>query len=101
MSEKVIQEFKIVETEDGFRIEIKGDKEKLRQMFGGMGPFGFRPGPGPFGFGFGPFRRWGRGPRWWGHRHGWGGHHGWGPGHGPWWEEEEEPRPGDKPPEGV
>ena len=71
MAEKVIQEVRIVETDDGFRIEIKGDKERLRQMgigkgmfgFGGMGghgPFGHR---GPRGFGF-PFGRGGRGP-WW------------------------------------
>jgi len=32
MAEKVIQEVRIVETDDGFRIEIKGDKERLRQM---------------------------------------------------------------------
>lgn len=80
MEDKVIHEFKIIETEDGFRIEIKGDKERIRQM------------------GFGPFGRF-RGRH---HRHGphgrHGGHHfrvekhfGWGP---PWWwyEEEDEDR---------
>ena len=30
--EKIIQEFRIIETDDGFRIEIKGDKEYLRQF---------------------------------------------------------------------
>ena len=59
--EKVINEFKVIETDDGFRIEIKGDKEAIRRMMGGFGPRSFRgkkrhfggPGPG-FGFGFGP-----------------------------------------------
>ncbi|MCC6805002.1 MAG: hypothetical protein IT319_19125 [Anaerolineae bacterium] len=41
MTEKVIQEFQIVETDDGFRIELKGDKEILRRMlFEGGFPFG-------------------------------------------------------------
>ncbi len=62
MSEKVIHEVRIVETDDGFRIEIKGDKERLREIFGkGMFPFGFgrmmgHHGPfhhGPRGFPFG------------------------------------------------
>jgi hypothetical protein len=30
--EKVFKEVKIIETEDGFRIEIKGDKEAIRGM---------------------------------------------------------------------
>jgi hypothetical protein len=58
--EKVINEFKVVETDDGFRIEIKGDKVAIRRMMGGdFGPHFFRGkkrhfrGPG-FGFGFGP-----------------------------------------------
>jgi len=51
--EKVINEIRIVETDDGFRIEIKGDKEAIRQMLHGCGAgfpfgrgfrFGFRPG---------------------------------------------------------
>jgi hypothetical protein len=70
--EKVIQEFRIIETDDGFRIEIKGDKEQLREWvmrldprhWGGpgpgmrfaFGPHGMRHGRrghrfGPFGFG--------------------------------------------------
>ncbi|MFQ5612617.1 MAG: hypothetical protein ACE5H9_10845 [Anaerolineae bacterium] len=59
--EKVINEFKVVETDDGFRIEIKGDKEAIRRMlgiFGGKSPFGPK---GPFGRGFG----FGFGPRFW------------------------------------
>jgi hypothetical protein len=37
MSEKVVHEVRVIETEDGFRIELKGDKEELRQMiFGGQ-----------------------------------------------------------------
>ena len=43
MEEKVIHEVRIVETEDGYRIEIKGDKERLKEMFSGRGwgPFSF------------------------------------------------------------
>jgi hypothetical protein len=67
--EQVIHEVKIIETDDGYRIEIKGDKAKIKQFFERM-PFrghgGFRGGPwgffggwrhhgghGPFGWGFG------------------------------------------------
>jgi hypothetical protein len=69
MSEKVLREFKIIETDDGFRIEMTGDKEELRKLlfeqgkpffmpfgrgrgFGGHGPFGHRhehQQHGPFG----------------------------------------------------
>ena len=65
MNERIVHDIKITETEDGFRIEIRGDKEILRRwidragaFFAGMsgrghhhehfrehGPFG-RPGPG-------------------------------------------------------
>ena len=57
--EKVIQEFRVIETEDGFRIEIKGDKEKMKEFLKGhRGPRGFRGrGRGPFGFGMGPMMR--------------------------------------------
>ena len=56
--ENLISEFKVIETDDGFRIEIKGDKEKIKSF---MKDFkghrrrrwrGWRPphwGP-PFGF---------------------------------------------------
>ncbi len=82
--EKVIHEVRVIETEDGFRIEIKGDKERLKEMgFGkGMFPFAF----GPMGHG-GPF----------GHHRGHHGHRGFGPfghgpwGRGPWWGESEHP----------
>jgi len=86
MADKVISEFKVVETDDGYRIEIKGDKEKMKQWMehrGGMGRHG--------GFGFGPgrFMRHFFGMR----------HHGpWG--RGPWgqgWDEEEAPPAADKP----
>jgi hypothetical protein len=30
MEEKVIHEVRVIETEDGFRIEIKGDKEQIK-----------------------------------------------------------------------
>jgi hypothetical protein len=80
MEDKVISEFKVVETEDGYRIEIKGDKEKLKKMFE-HGPMGFARGRHfRHHRGFGPF--------WW-FRHGpWG--------HGPWgWDEEDEEAEGD------
>ncbi len=55
--EKIISEFKVIETDDGFRIEIKGDKETLRKMFkGGHRHFFKGRGRGRFGhrFPFGP-----------------------------------------------
>lgn len=66
MAEKVIQEFKIIETDDGYRIEIKGDKEHLRKWMEGKhrrrGPWKWR-GFGPFGFGMpGMYRRGHHGP---------------------------------------
>jgi hypothetical protein len=80
MAEKVLHEVRVIETDDGFRIEIKGDKERIKEFlqhrgFGqGFGPMG-RGGPfgfmrrhhghhGPWGHG-GPFRR-GFGPWGWG-----------------------------------
>jgi hypothetical protein len=50
--EKIINEIKVIETDDGYRIEIKGDKEAIRQMLHGFGS-GFPFGRG-FRFGFGP-----------------------------------------------
>ena len=59
MSEKVIREIKIIETDEGFRIEMNGDKEQLRKMlFEGGKPF-FMPFGHERGRGFGGF----------GHRH--------------------------------
>ncbi len=72
MDEKVIYEFRVIKTADGFRVEMKGDKE---QMHG----FGFGPHMHPFG------RHWGRS---WSH---WGRHwkHAW----NPCWDESEEEKP--------
>jgi len=51
MSEKVLREFQIIETDEGFRIELKGDKEQLRHMLFEQGtPFG-APFFMPFGMG--------------------------------------------------
>jgi hypothetical protein len=76
MADKVIHEVRFIETDDGFRIEVKGDKERMREM--GFGP-GFGPG---MGFGWMHRRHWRRGRGW----------HGFGPGHfgpwGPWWDDE-------------
>jgi len=54
--EKVIYELRIIETDDGFRVEMKGDKERLKQegLEQFMTPFG-RGGHGPFGH-RGPWR---------------------------------------------
>jgi hypothetical protein len=55
--EKVINEFRVIETDDGYRIEIKGDKERLKKMFSGRNHWRkrkHRRGFGPFGFGFMP-----------------------------------------------
>ena len=35
--EKILNEFRVIETDDGYRIEIKGDKEKLQSVFKGFG----------------------------------------------------------------
>ena len=67
--EKVINEFRVIETDDGFRIEIKGDKEKIKSFMSGFGMPGVgghahrhhrgghrRAGRfGPFGHHFGPW----------------------------------------------
>jgi len=79
--EKIIKEFRVIETDDGFRIEIKGDKEELREFVMRLdprnwvqgtpwdGPWtwqskggkrrrgGFPFGPGAF-FGWGPWAGW-------------------------------------------
>jgi hypothetical protein len=54
--EKVINELRVVETDDGYRIEIKGDKEKIKGFMSDFGKHrrGFHPGArhgGPFPFG--------------------------------------------------
>jgi len=57
--ENIISEFRVIETDDGFRIEVKGDKEKIRSFMGGFGipkdrHWHHRHGPGfscgPWGF---------------------------------------------------
>ena len=69
--EKIINEFKIIETDDGFRIELKGDKEAIRKMLQGCGPHGFFGGGFPFGhdrgfhFDFDPFAFWCGFGNWW------------------------------------
>jgi hypothetical protein len=37
--EKVVQEFRVIETEDGYRIEIKGDKERMKSFMHGWRPW--------------------------------------------------------------
>lgn len=99
MAEKVIGEIRFIETDDGFRVEVKGDKERLRQM-------GWSPG-----MGFGPGKRFWR-KKWHGGRHGHGHRHGH---HGPpppgidfdlwgwwdWWSDELDEDEDDMPPKGV
>lgn len=58
--EKVISEWRIVETDDGFRIEIKGDKEAMRGMlknFKSCRPRHWARHGMPFGPWHGPFGR--------------------------------------------
>jgi hypothetical protein len=44
VTEKVLHEVRFIETDDGFRIEVKGDKERIRQMGFGPGLMGFARG---------------------------------------------------------
>jgi hypothetical protein len=69
MTEKVIHEVRFIETDEGYRIEINGDKERMREM-------GFVPGMG-FWSGKRFARRMHRAAR---HMHGWG----------PWWDREDD-----------
>jgi hypothetical protein len=68
--EKVITEWRVVETDDGFRVEIKGDKEAMRSWtkhLKSCGPRFWRHHRMPFGpwggrfwgHGFGYCRPWG------------------------------------------
>lgn len=55
--EKIISEFRVIETDDGYRIEIKGDKERIKSFMSGAGgrrQRHHRHG-GRAGFGWGPF----------------------------------------------
>ena len=70
MDDKILGQISFIETDDGFRVEIKGDKERIRKM-------GFPPDPDMWkdmGFGaerwskgFGRKGGWHRGP--WKHNH--------------------------------
>ena len=40
--EKVISEVKMIETDDGYRIEVKGDKEQIKAMMKGFSRRGRR-----------------------------------------------------------
>jgi hypothetical protein len=100
MSEKIISEIRFVETEDVFRIGVKGDMERLKNMDWG---------PGPCGPDFPSFMDFGPGRRFWKWRrrgrHGHGRHHGPPPGARPWWywdaDEPEEDPDFDMPPKNV
>ncbi len=73
MSEKVLYELRVIETEDGIRVEVKGDKERFREM------------------GFGRFMR-DFGRHAWREHRGHHGHHWFGAfGFNPWWCDEPEP----------
>ncbi len=37
MDEKVIYEMRFIKTEDGFRVEVKGDKDQMREFAWGRG----------------------------------------------------------------
>jgi hypothetical protein len=82
MADKVIYEMRLIETDDGFRIEVKGDdKERLKKMF-------FRPGM-MFGHKMGFGRRFHKARK--GRRgHGYGFAPPWMSG---WWEDESEGEP--------
>ena len=53
--EKVITEWRVVETDDGFRVEVKGDKEAMRNWARHCGPWRRMRRAGRFAFGVGPF----------------------------------------------
>ncbi len=74
-NEKVIHEVRVVETEDGFRIELKGDKEQLRQLIS-------RFGLGNQHRGFGGHQGF-AGHHGFGDQRGFGGHHPFGGHHNP------------------
>lgn len=96
MAEKVIHEVRFIETDDGFRIEVKGDKERLKEMGWGQG-MGFGPGMFhmrgmPFGPGKGFAKRMRRARRH-GRKHGFGPWAWWN-----WFDEEDEPAEAEEPP---
>lgn len=88
--EKVIQEFRIIETDDGFRIEIKGDKDQLREWVMHLDPRNWMHRPPRFGPWDGPWNwKGGRGKG--RHEMRFGPFGGWFRFGGPWgWDEDEE-----------
>jgi hypothetical protein len=56
--EKVLSEWKIVETDEGYRIEIKGDKQAMREWVERFRKHG--PMRGGHRMHFGPWGAWGR-----------------------------------------
>jgi len=44
--EKVVNELRVIETDDGYRIEIKGDKEKIKALMSDFGKHQRRHHPG-------------------------------------------------------
>lgn len=90
MSDKVVYEFRFIETEDGFRFEFNGDKEQLKKMVFGPGMChgsGFDWGMGHWGRNRGGYRSHRR-------KHG--------PGFTPpwtwWWDKDDEPEGEPTPP---
>jgi hypothetical protein len=53
--EKLISEFRVIETDDGFRIEITGDKQKMREFMRGHGEHRHWGPRSRHGSGWGPF----------------------------------------------
>ncbi len=100
MLDKLIRAIEWFETDDGFRVEIKGDKEAIKTALENGEPIGAGYGRGPIGLGLrlglGLGRRLGFGRGGWGA--GWG--RGYGPGYGnygppagwtPWWAQQQPP----------
>jgi hypothetical protein len=56
MTERILDEIRFIESDEGFRVEVKGDKEQLKKMF--HMHKGFKPGSC---FGRGRGRFWARG----------------------------------------
>jgi hypothetical protein len=56
--EKVVNEVRVIETDDGFRVEIKGDKDQIKAFMSGFGKHkrgSHRHGRGRGGFPFPPW----------------------------------------------
>jgi hypothetical protein len=84
MADKILHEIRFIETDDGYRIEIKGDKEQIKKMgFGHLMGVGHR------------MRHWRRPRRTWRHRRGYGYAPPWM--WGPWDEDYDEEEEGEDP----